>query len=132
MPYLIDSDLVIDHLLNIKETTQLLEALAKDGTAISIITYMETYQNVIRNHHSQEAKEIFQNFIETIPVLSFSLHIAQRCAHLRERLKIEGKRVNSRAFDLINASIALEYNLILVTRNRNDYKDIPGLKLFRP
>jgi len=39
MPYLIDSDIVIDHLANVLDTTKLLETLASEGIAISIITY---------------------------------------------------------------------------------------------
>ncbi len=40
MPYLIDTDLVIDHLANVTEANQLLEHLAPEGIAISMITYM--------------------------------------------------------------------------------------------
>jgi len=45
-------------------------------------------------------------------------------------LKQEQKRVKSRALDLINAAIALEHDLTLVTRNVEDYQDIPDLKLY--
>src|SRR6266700_4302340 len=116
MPYLIDSDYIIDR-------------LAPDGISISIITYMETYQGVVRSPNLKEAQAKFRDFRKTIPVLPFSLSAAKQCATLREQLKREGKRVKSRALDLINASIALEYNLILVTRNIDDYKDIPGLQI---
>ena len=52
----------------------------------------------------------------------------------------QGKRVRSRAIDLITAAIALEYGYTLVTRNRNrnrnrnrkDYADIADLALFEP
>jgi len=64
-------------------------------------------------------------------VLPFSLTVAKRCAALREQLKKEQKRVKSRALDLINAAIAIEHNLTLVTRNTEDYKDIPGLELYQ-
>ena len=47
MPYLIDSDVVIDHLDDSPPATQLLEKLATDGIAVSIITYMEAYQGVL-------------------------------------------------------------------------------------
>ncbi len=131
MPYLIDTDLVIDHLANITETNQLLEKLAPEGIAISIITYMEAYQGVVRSPNVKEARAKFQIFRRSLPVLPFSLSVAKRCAALREQLKHEQKRVKSRALDLINAAIALEHDLILVTRNTEDYKDIPGLHLYR-
>lgn len=130
MPYLLDSDIVIDHLANVPAANQLLETLASHGIAISIITYMEVYQGVLRSPHPQTARKKFHTFLEPIPVLPFSLIVAERCATLREQLKQEGKRVKARALDIINASIALEYGLELVTHNREDYKDILDLDLY--
>ena len=130
MPYLIDTDLVIDHLANVTEANRLLDKLATQGIAISIITYMEAYQGVIRSVNAKEARVKFQIFRRSVPVLPFSLTVAKRCAALREQLKQEQKRVKSRALDLLNAAIALEHDLMLVTRNVEDYKDIPGLQLY--
>src|SRR5712691_1012216 len=131
MPYLIDTDLVIDHLANITTANHLLEKLAPEGIAISMITYMEAYQGVVRSPTIKEARAKFQLFRRSVPVLPFSLTVAKRCASLREQLKHEQKRVKSRALDLMNAAIALEHDLTLVTRNVGDYKDIPDLKLYQ-
>src|SRR2546425_8397351 len=130
MPYLIDTDLVIDHLANITKANQLLNNLATQGIAISIITYMEAYQGVVRSPNIKEARAKFQIFRRSVPVLPFSLTVAKRCALLREQLKTEQKRVKARALDLINAAIALEHDLTLVTRNVRDYQDIPDLHLY--
>ncbi len=121
---------MIDHLANITETNQLLEKLATQGIATSIITYMKAYQGVVRSPNIKEARAKFQLFRRSVPVLPFSLSVAKRCAALREQLKQEQKRVKSRALDLINAAIALEHDLTLVTRNVADYQDILGLKLY--
>lgn len=56
MPYLIDTDWVIDLLASVPEAVQLLDRLAQDGIAISIITYMEAYQGVERSPHPEEAQ----------------------------------------------------------------------------
>ena len=131
MPYLIDSDVVIDHLADIPAATQLLEQLATDGIAVSIITYMEAYQGVLRSPHQTRARKQFEAFLETVPVLPFSPSIAKRCAQLRETLHKEGKRVKARALDLMTAAIALEYGLTVVTRNAEDYTDIRGIKVYK-
>src|SRR5260370_990378 len=107
MPYLVDSDIVIDHLANSKEATALLEKLASEGIAISIITYMETYQGVLRSPQPDLARTQFEAFVAALPVLPFSLNTARRCASLREALKKAGKRVKARALDLMTAAIAL-------------------------
>jgi len=130
MPYLIDTDVLIYHLANVQEANQLLVDLAPEGIAISIITYMEVYQGISRNLDQETAQEQFQFFLEGVPVLPFSLSVARRCALLRERLKQEGKRVRARALDVMNATIAIENNLILVTHNGKDYEDIPDLHLY--
>jgi len=132
MPYLVDSNLVIEHLEDILETSQLLDHLAEEGIAISIITYMEAYQGVMRNPNPAEAQEKFQAFVESVSILPFSLPVARRCAGLRETLKHQNKRVNSRALDLLIAATALEYDLTLVTHNIGDFNDIPDLKIYQP
>lgn len=131
MPYLIDTDWVIDLLASVPEAVQLLDHLAQDGIAISIITYMEAYQGVERSPHPEEAQNKLSALLDSLPVVSLSPAVAQRCARLRETLRKQGKRVNARSLDLIIAATALEYNLTLVTRNTEDYADVPGLKLYR-
>lgn len=97
MAYLIDTDIVIDHLAERLEITSLIERLAADGIAISIITYMETYQGVLRSPHRATAETRFDAFLAATPVLPFSPAVARRCAALREQLRQEGKRVRARA-----------------------------------
>ena len=130
MAYLIDSDWVIDHLANVPEATQLFDELSEMGRlAISVVTYMEVYEGILRSPDPARAEEQFQMFVSAVPVLPFSPAIAVRCALLRHELRQTGKRVNSRALDLVIAATALEHDLTLVTRNTNDYKDIPDLTL---
>jgi tRNA(fMet)-specific endonuclease VapC len=132
MPYLIDSHVVIDHLADVPEASVLLSRLAADGIAISIITYMEAFQGVTRSPYPEEAQAKFRAFIKSISVLPLSIAVAERCARLRETLRTQNKRVNSRALDLFIATTALEYDLTLVTENSKDFEDIPDLSLTQP
>lgn len=100
MPYLIDSDWVIDHLEETPEAIALLERLVEEGIAISIITYMEVLQGVERSPNADEARAKLQDFLTAVPILPLSRPVAQRCAKLRETLRAQGKRVHSRALDL--------------------------------
>ena len=132
MGYLLDSDVVIDHLAGDPEARQLIDRLAPEGVAISAITYMEVYQGILRSPDPARAEAGLAAFLAGVPVVPFSLDAARRCAALREHLAGQGTRVRSRALDLITAAIALEHGYTLVTRNRRDYEDIPGLTLFAP
>jgi predicted nucleic acid-binding protein len=132
MPYLVDSHVVIDHLADVPEASDLLSRLAADGIAISIITYMEAFQGVARSPHPEEAQAKFRSLAKSILILPLSIAVAERCARLRETLRSQNKRVNSRALDLIIAATALEYDLPLGTENTGDFKDIPDLRLSQP
>ncbi len=130
MPYLLDSDQCIAALAGQAETVALIEALLADGCAISIITYMEVYQGILRSPDSDRAQAQFQEFLRGIRIIPLTTPIAERCAALRQQLKEQGHRVNSRALDLINAATAMTHQLILVTSNTADYADISGLERY--
>lgn len=91
---------------------------------------MEIYQGVERAGDPEGAEAELSAFLESVPILPFSPAVARRCARLRESLRRSGRRVNQRALDLIIAATALEHDLTLVTRNQDDYRDIPGLRLY--
>lgn len=130
MPYLIDTNWVVYHLADIPEAAELLERLAPQGIAISIITYMEAYQGAERSEQPEHAQARLHAFLETVPILEFTIPVAQRCARLREMLRRQGRRVRPRDLDLIIAATAIEQQLTLVTRNIDDYKDIADLTLY--
>jgi predicted nucleic acid-binding protein len=131
MRYLIDSDVVIDFLADDPPTVTLLHSLTADGIAVSIISYIETYHGVIESAMLAEQQRRFDAFFAGVPVLPITPEVARRCAHLRSLLKRQGKSFRKRAFDLVVAATALEHGVELVTRNIDDYKDIPHLTLHR-
>lgn len=132
MVYLLDSNLVIPYLADDPLTVPLIEHLAPQGLAISIITYMEVYQGTLRTPDPVLAQAQFDRFLEVVPTLPLSSAVARRCAQLREDLNERNRRVRHRALDLVIAATALEHRLQLVTRNLGDYADIPDLVLYAP
>lgn len=134
MAYLIDSDVVIDHLADDPAALLLLDRLAPDDLSISMITckYMEVYQGTLVSPDPAQAQAKLDAFVAAIRIVPFSAAVARRCARLRSELQQHGKRVRSRALDLLTAAAALENELTLVTRNLADYEDISGLALYRP
>ena len=135
MTYLVDSNWLILALHGEPEAVAFVDALLNDGVAINMVIYMEAFQGLDREPDPERAKAQFQQLLTQIPVLPFSFAVARRCASVRETLRDQKKRVNSRALDLINAATALEYDLVMVTQNINDYQDLVGavgLKLYQP
>lgn len=130
MPHLIDTDWIIDRLNGDEAAIRLLDELAETGIAMSIVTYMEVYQGVLRSDQPEKAERRFEALSEGIPVLPLSPAVARRCAKHRHELRAAGRGVNQRALDLIIAATAIEYGLTLVTRNVSDYADVEGLSIY--
>src|SRR5688572_30394440 len=124
MPYLIDSDWLIDYMTAQPAARELLDALADEEVSISVITYMEVYEGFESSRHVGTARSSFESLLREWPLLPVSAAVARQCARLREHLRREGKSVSRRALDLLIAATALDHALTLVTRNIEDYKDI--------
>jgi len=131
MHSLLDTNWVIFGLINDRAAVDLIDTLMAAGVAVSMVTAMEAYQGTLRETTSEAERAAFARFFATVPILPFSAPVARRCAELRHQLKQQGRRVNSRAMDLIIAATALDDGLELVTRNTSDYDDIPGLTLYQ-
>ncbi len=104
-----------------------------DRLAISIVTVDETlsgwYSRVRKARTPAQlavAYRGFQKSIEAIGVmeiLPYSETAIQRQLELRKGMRRIGK------LDLAIAAITLEFDATLVTRNRIDFEQIPGLKI---
>jgi tRNA(fMet)-specific endonuclease VapC len=131
MSYLLDTDWLIDFLAGDPAARSLVATILPDGIAISIITYMEIYEGIERSPARRADERSFRAFLSGVPVLPFSRTVARRTARLRAELRRRNPSiVRRRALDVIIAATALTYDLTLVTRNTDDYRVIPGLKLY--
>ncbi len=129
MTYLLDSDVLSSYLDRDADTIFEVENLMLAGVSISIVSYMETYQVTFLGSDTEERQRRHHNALAGMPILDFTVPIARRCAKVRHDLNAAGRRVRSRALDLMIAATALEHGLILVTRNVADYRDIPDLRI---
>jgi predicted nucleic acid-binding protein len=131
MKYLLDSDIIIDLLLDDATVNDLLDAMADDLLGITMITYMEAYEGISTAGQGSQLHARFAQLVEAMTIVPFGLRAARRCALLRAQLRRKGLQVRRRALDIMNAACAIDAGFTLVTRNSNDYRDIPGLTLFR-
>ena len=132
MAYLVDSDWAIDYLNRVQAAVDLLENLGREGTFVSIVTYIEVYQGVIRDPNQSDAIRALQSFLASSPIVELTIPIAERCARLRQHFLDLGQRPARRGLDMLIAATAIEHGLTLVTRNVRDYADIPALQLYQP
>lgn len=130
MRYLIDTDYLIDRLGEDSQAVALIDRLADEGVALSIVSYLELFEGVLRATDREAAERKLDALLDAMPLLPLSRSVAQRCARIRSLLRDAGRRVNSRALDLLIVATAIENGLTLVTRNVADYSDIGDLKLY--
>lgn len=96
---------------------------------MSVASFIELVDGVQRAADPDHELRRLERLVRDVPVINLDRDIGETCARLRHHLRAEKRRVNSRAMDLLVAATAIHFDLTLVTRNIDDYKDIPGLKL---
>lgn len=124
MRYLWDADAVIDHLTGQAGARTLHRDSAREGLAVSIITYIELYEGASRSHDPKEALRTLRAFLRHMTILPVSRGVAERTARLRAELRARNRPVQHRAFDLIVAATALVHGLTIVTSNSRDRKSV--------
>jgi predicted nucleic acid-binding protein len=125
--YLVDSDWVADYLNGRTDAVSLLQALAGEGLAISIITYGEIYEGILYGANRARHEAGMRNFLRFVDVLPLSRAVMRRFAALRGLLRSQGFLLGD--MDLLIGATALHHGLILLTRNRRHFERLGGLEL---
>jgi predicted nucleic acid-binding protein len=125
---LIDTDWVVDYLKGKAPAVQLLESLAQEGAAISLITYGEIYEGIYFGNDRQRHEQGFRGLLHIVEVLSLNPPILEEFARLRGELRAKGQLIGD--LDLLIAATAVHHNLSLLTRNTRHFSRIPDLKLY--
>lgn len=93
---------------------------------ISVITYYEILNGLYYKNASKKLVQ-FETFIALQKVIPLNRNIAKRAAMVTANLKKEGLRIGHN--DVLIASTAIEYGLILISNNTKHFNRIPDLLL---
>ena len=131
--YVLDTDHLSLYRYGHPEVSAHIEATPADQLAVTIITIEEQlrawYTQVRRARGRDRLARAYQGLFEVaetskyIRVLPFTSRAVERYLDLRSQLPRVGK------MDLSIAANALEYDGIVVTRNRRDFEQVPYLQL---
>jgi tRNA(fMet)-specific endonuclease VapC len=125
--YLVDTDWVIDHLANIKATTEKLRELQPKGVALSVVSLAELYEGVYYSRDPEKNEIVLHTFFSKFPVMGVDTNICQCFGRERGKLRKAGKMIGD--FDLLIAATCLCHNLTLLTNNVSHFERIEGLRL---
>ncbi len=119
--FLMDSNVVIDYFGN-KLPVKATSFIDNLPAVISVITRIE-----ILGWYNATPEQLhkLKNFVEQSVVYSLTEVVIQQTISLRQKHHIKLP-------DAIVAATALTENKTLLTRNLNDFKNIPGLNLLNP
>ncbi|MFZ0946115.1 MAG: type II toxin-antitoxin system VapC family toxin [Syntrophobacteraceae bacterium] len=125
--YLVDTDWIIHYLSGVESIVEKLQALQKEGLAVSIISLAELYEGVYSSKDSQAAQKGIDDFLKNVSVVDINEEICQIFGRERSRLRKQGNLIGD--FDLLIAATSLNYELTLLTNNLKHFERVEGLRL---
>ena len=130
MKYLIDTDWVVDYLKGRAPATALMESLAQEDAAISIITYGEIYEGIHFGRERAQHERGFRGFLQIVGVLTLDQFIMEQFAQIRGDLRAQGQIIGD--LDLLIAATALTHDLAVATLDEKHFARIPRLGVVVP
>lgn len=118
--YLIDTNVVIDYLGRKLPTTgmAMMDSIIDAVPNVSVITKIE----VLGFNAPDEHYKLLTNFMDDARLLDLTNNIIDISIDIRKKHK-------TRLPDAIIAATAIANDFVLISRNVNDFKNIPGLKV---
>lgn len=121
--YLIDSNIVIDYLSNKLPANGMhfMHAIIDAVPNISVVTKIE----VLSFNTPEEHYETLSSFINDAAILNLTNSVLEASIEIR-------KKHRTKLPDAIIAATAIANELVLLTRNVSDFKNIDGLQIIDP
>jgi predicted nucleic acid-binding protein len=121
--YLVDTNAVIEYLGNKLPASGMdfMNGVFDAVPNVSVVTKIE----VLSFNAPDEHYKTLTNFIHDATVLDLTINVVEACIDIRKKHK-------TKLPDAIIAATALVYDLVLITHNISDFKNIDGLKVIDP
>src|SRR3954454_5000274 len=124
------TDWIVARLANRPEAIVVLRTLARDGIAVSIVSFAELYEGAYGSQTPPQQIARIQQFLSSSPVINLSDAITDRFGQIRAQLRAQGTLIPD--LDLLIGATAAVHNLTVMTRNVRHFGRIPGLTLYQP
>lgn len=101
--------------------------------ALSFITVGEQYagylRKIARGEWSSTHLQKFETLLQSVVIVPYDIDICKAFGELRTLKNADGSDRNIKTNDLWIAASAKRHSLTLVTNNRSDFENIPGLNI---
>ncbi|MBM0743299.1 type II toxin-antitoxin system VapC family toxin [Phormidium sp. CLA17] len=127
MHYLLDTCVISDFIKGEPGTQTRLKQTSPADIAVSTITVMELrYGLALNPQRAQKVEPTIASFLASVTILPFTTSEAEQAAQIRAILKTQGQPIG--AYDVLIATTALQYHLLMVTANPREFDRVPGLQ----
>jgi tRNA(fMet)-specific endonuclease VapC len=127
MPYLIDTDIIINSIKGNSTVNKNIEKYATIPKAISIITFGELLYGAKKSQQKDKNTAIIYRLAEIFPIVGITRSTIEAFTDIKIALDKKGEGIED--FDLLIAATALSLNYTLITNNTKHYKRIDGLQI---
>lgn len=125
---MLDTDTCIDVMRGRAEPVlRTLDSHAPEEVGISSIVFAELHTGVCKSSNPGRNLELLTDFCTPLTIASFDSLAAERYGIIREHLERVGTPIGP--LDTLIAAHALSVGAILVTRNEQEFRRVPGLKV---
>ncbi len=127
MPFLIDTDIIINSIKGNPTVNQYIARHAAIPKAISIVTFGELLYGAKKSRQKDKNTSAIYRLAEIFPIVGITRSTIETFTDLKLVLDRKGEGIED--FDLFIAATALSLNYTLVTNNTKQYKRIEGLQV---
>ena len=127
MKYLLDTDTLINFLKGQKTAVMNVVQTPFQYIAISTLTYAEVSVGLEIKYKGNTLYDITKDFLRGFKICDFNLETADKFGKIKSDLYKKGQMIDD--IDIINAGIAIQRDLILVTHNTKQFSRIDDLEI---
>jgi len=125
----IDSDILIDLLRNVKEAVDFVSKMEEEGTllATTIVNAFELYHGAYKSRKHEENLLATRKLLDRLVLLRMGLRSAEVAGRIYAELETTGEPIGLR--DALIGAISLTRGYALATRNVEHLKKVQGLSV---
>ncbi len=125
--YCMDSSIMVPVLRGDRDLKRKLDSVKSEDISFTTITLCELFKGAYKSSKKEEAIRLLYEILRNYRVLTLNIKSSEFFG--ADYTELERRGMLTQILDLMIASIAKENNLVLVTRNKKHFENIPDLKL---
>ena len=125
--YCLDTDIIIEFFRGNERIVKKIKENLNNQLFLTTLSLCELYKGAFLSSNKDGEVMKIQTLLDYLKLITLNKKTAEIFGEKHKVLQDLGKKTQD--FDLLTASIAISFNLIFVTHNKQHFMNIPGLKI---